>query len=1377
MKNFSLTLGVCSAIIGCTLAFAVTEQGPKSLLNNSGKCPKEAFETISPQGDSEDVKRIKENPTIDEKSIARAQSTRNQEINLRTCEAEQDEELITVNLWETAPQIKALSTGASYDASTNTLSFPGSQNLTQYLFAGVSEDGKYYNWFSVAGREYVFSGKLTSNDDASVLVCIIYRDSSTGNFTISSQAEISLTEDNSYTQNFLVTTSSLPTSAPMAVAFLPSDSDAATVITSSENSLCYSFSAKGATPWSPETDLPGLGLREDLAGMAYTYKCDDGVTTLGLVMDDHLYVTGINTSATEVVFPDFITIEGLDYQIYGLGYYNEDGSDFIMDWTAATSVTSLDLGFGYYLNVDFSETSITDLYIKNNFYIDDNLSGQTNIYLHVSYDLASYRNILSECGFKRVLVGEETPDYPESQFSDWVIAGENEGTYFGIITSDYGYIVQEIFTANQSVAIPLTTKAEGGEYYIRGVGIHNEYCNTITDPERLCRYAENLKSLIIPEGVINLGIIWSYNGIRELHMAGSVPETPWTLPNYMTVYVMDQSTFQDYDTASGWTNASILPEGWDFDWLTVNVAKPGEFAQTYLELTNSDWSSAINMKVLGSLSSTDLDNMKNLNQLRCLDLSESVIYNLTSGFMYRNKSLVEINLPETLLTIPSQAFSDCIKLRKVTAPGVVNILDLGFGNCEKLIEFDLSNVESIGNNCFCNCLNFNPTLNGAITNIGQFAFTGTAIEEVSLSEGIRSLGTSAFAECTRLKKVTLPSTLKTIDAACFSGCSNLIEVNLSHGLTTIAARAFENCLKLPEIILPASLEDIGDKAFFNCEKLLNVKCKAIVPPQPTGIFTTGMDLAHCVLQVATFTIDTYRGYYGWNKFNIIKPLNEPIDELLVYSNLTLEFQEEDSVFFNTRPNLVLDYRLFDNDYYNKAPLCGQLTVRGNTKPSFGIFQPYNILSQRGYSEYENLRPSLIVETTDMRADSVVTTFRCEPGVWHFVSFPYEVKVSDISGWNNTDFAVRSYNGSSRALGESGSNWEDVPADGILEAGKGYILQCANNTGNEQYSYYATVDFPSRNTISKNRIFTSGNVTVPLEEYPSEFSHNRSWNLVGNPYPCYYHMQYVTDTFTSPVTIWRGSSYQAYSPIDDDIILRPYEAFFVQCPVDKNEIVFEAAGRLHYDDTLSGYDNPSINHAPGNKIADESRNVFNFIVHGDGTDDRARIVFNENASRDYEVNRDASKFFAENATGMEIFVNDNLYYGICERPYADGEAILGVKIGKKGTFTLSLTGKNTEGWTVLVTDTKTGETVDLTSSSYTFDADPGNDTERFTLTFKSPVLVSVEDITDFSYNKNVKILSVAGFTIFEGDINEFKLSDTSGVFIIIQGDKTYKIVKK
>lgn len=1299
------------------------------------------------------------NPESIHRALSRVEDKGSKEIAKTSSSRESNIEEVVVNLWDTATQLWALNDGGSFDAATNTLTFPGSSDQTNQIFSEINDDG-YYGWNAVGGQTYQFSGTLSSDGDATVIPCIIFHN---GNgLYIANSTTVILDEDNGYSSDFNVSASGIQDGNPIMIAFLIKDSSSETTITSTDNQFYYSYETTVAQEWTSENDLPGLGLSGFDYG-TYTVVCEDGVTTLGLYYDGILFVTGINTTASEVTLPKYIKIGEEIKQIEYFGYDNH------MDWSGAPNLKVLDISAAQEFFASFEGSAITDLFIGRDFYFYDSPSGVSEIYLHIPY--GSNRNDYDYCGFKRVLVGEEQPNYPVPSNSNWVIAGETEGDYFGISTYNGYYCISEIFTENESVTLPYATPAEGGRYYIRYFGNDGSYSSV------LCQNASSLKSVTIPQSVTNLRVNWSYNPIVELHMQGDVPSTNWSLTSDMTVYVAEQSYFTNYENNSNWNQALIVPEGWEFEWITVNVGRKGEFAQTYIEMTDANWDLGMYVKVTGPLNTTDLRNINNLTNLRKLDLSEAEFSDLPNSFLDGKSSLTEVYLPDNLTSIPQNAFRYCSALTQVSASGITSIGSNAFYNCKKLSNFDLSKVVTISDNAFRACSKFNPTDLSSVSSIGASAFYNTAISEVVIPEGLYTINAEVFSYCTRLSKVTLPNTVTSIGNNAFNYCTSLTTINLPEGISSIGSNAFNSCRSLTELTFPSTLQSIGYDMLNECYSLSTVKCKAIVPPVSNGEFTSGIDLNHCTLYIAPFAIDAYREASDWRNFYIMKSLNEPVKNIYINRWMSFDLLSEDNAVLQDNPNMTLDYTP-SNYYYNAN--VGQLSASGDGTLSAGVFKILHSFARRYNSSVSDYRTTLINNAENMRADSVLCSIRFEKNRWHFISFQYDVQMADIFGVENTDFVIRQYNSEKRATGDgTTSNWENVPSDGVLKAGKGYIIQAANNSTNVSgNTNQAIVRFPSRNTVTKNNLFTSKNVIVPLEEYPSEFAHNRSWNLVGNPYPCYYDMHYLMDDFSTPIVLWRGTNYQAYSPIDDDIILRPNESFFVQRPLDAEQMVFGVDGRMHYGEATYYSDlNPGVYGAPALSNSMSNRAVFNFNIEGCGTDDRARVVINEEASMEYEINCDASKFFSETAEGAEIYVAGNVKYGICERPLADGTATLGTRIGTKGEYTISLSGKNMEGWIVMLTDTETGETANLTENSYTFDANPGSSEGRFVITFKAPGLSSVEDLNLSDEESIVRIVNAAGITVFNGKLDDFKATAPAGIYVVAGGEKNYKIVVK
>ena len=110
------------------------------------------------------------------------------------------------------------------------------------------------------------------------------------------------------------------------------------------------------------------------------------------------------------------------------------------------------------------------------------------------------------------------------------------------------------------------------------------------------------------------------------------------------------------------------------------------------------------------------------------------------------------------------------------------------------------------------------SVNGvAITTLSSKPFgSGNTVEEVILSEGIKSISKPGFSGYTSLKKVKLPSTMTTIGQEAFKGCSALTTINIPSGITKIDNYVFANCSALETIELPDSITAFGTGVFSTC---------------------------------------------------------------------------------------------------------------------------------------------------------------------------------------------------------------------------------------------------------------------------------------------------------------------------------------------------------------------------------------------------------------------------------------------------------------------------------------------------------------------------------------------------------------------------------
>ena len=109
-----------------------------------------------------------------------------------------------------------------------------------------------------------------------------------------------------------------------------------------------------------------------------------------------------------------------------------------------------------------------------------------------------------------------------------------------------------------------------------------------------------------------------------------------------------------------------------------------------------------------------------------------------------------------------------------------------------------------------------------VTCVGSFAFRGCILKEVTLSEGVMTIGEGAFEDCDSLKEVIIPEGVTTIGEGAFGYCDSLREVTIPKGVTTIGEGAFESCNSLKEVTIPEGVTTIGRCAFQDCSSLREV---------------------------------------------------------------------------------------------------------------------------------------------------------------------------------------------------------------------------------------------------------------------------------------------------------------------------------------------------------------------------------------------------------------------------------------------------------------------------------------------------------------------------------------------------------------------------
>lgn len=536
--------------------------------------------------------------------------------------------------------------------------------------------------------------------------------------------------------------------------------------------------------------------------------------------------------------------------------------------------------------------------------------------------------------------------------------------------------------------------------------------------------------------------------------------------------------------------------------------------------------------------------------------------------------------------------------------------------------------------------------------------------EAVLPNKVVTIGNSAFWGCSRLRKVEFPPTLKNIMDYAFNFCTSLEQVELP-GVEIIELCAFNYCEKVKSIRIPSTVKSIGKEAFA-CPSIKDVYAYTVEPINIDQ--TTFSTYTTATLHIPTQSFDNYYWNTEWGQFNNRVKFDEPYKYFYLNKEYTLEdrFKGEPDIDINPGGGIIVPGKPEQD--------ADTIHIKGDGK---------NWAS--------------IIANANLNAKGLYIDITIKANRWYFFSFPFKVRKADISCGKNVKFVFRTYNGDIRAKYGKGG-WIDLDSsEEFLYPGKGYIFQ-------------ASLDCTLSIKIEKSEFGKLPNVNVDtkLDIHTSTNEQNASWNFVGNPFTAFYDINDMG--YTSPITRWNSDSktYEAVRPGDDNAFLNPFEAFFVQCPKDNDDINFGGDNRL----TQTGRDkkmNSQMQKARMEGQFEVQRQIVNLTLSDGTTTDKTRVVFNPDKKAGYERDCDAAKFESNGAS--EFYTVEALAgkLAINERP--EGSVKIGYRAAKAGEYTIAAQRMDRQ---VLLRDNDLQITFDLTQGDYHFTSDAGEFDNRFML---------------------------------------------------------------
>lgn len=195
-----------------------------------------------------------------------------------------------------------------------------------------------------------------------------------------------------------------------------------------------------------------------------------------------------------------------------------------------------------------------------------------------------------------------------------------------------------------------------------------------------------------------------------------------------------------------------------------------------------------------------------------------------------NQNIISVDLPDSIIKIGGGAFMSCSSLKSVVLPkNLTEIANGAFEGCSSLSEIEFpTSLTRIGTRAFADCTALKNITLPANTSCGAEAFCNSGLEVLQLEDGIEYIAASAFAG-TKIKEIVLPSSIKIIHMGAFGNCSALESVTLNEGLTTIEGLAFAACKNLTEIVIPESVTEMTEYVFKGSNALQRVKFEGDAP--------------------------------------------------------------------------------------------------------------------------------------------------------------------------------------------------------------------------------------------------------------------------------------------------------------------------------------------------------------------------------------------------------------------------------------------------------------------------------------------------------------------------------------------------------------------
>ena len=251
---------------------------------------------------------------------------------------------------------------------------------------------------------------------------------------------------------------------------------------------------------------------------------------------------------------------------------------------------------------------------------------------------------------------------------------------------------------------------------------------------------------------------------------------------------------------------------------------------------------------------------KGCSSLKSITIPNSVI-TICSDAFWDCTSLTSITIPNSVGPINHDAFRGCTSLKSITIPNSVTFIGAGaFRGCTSLTSITIPNsVTSLDFCVFSDCTSLTSiTIPNSVTFIDELAFYGcTSLTSITIPNSVTSIGKYAFSSCTSLTSITIPNSVTSIGEYAFSSCTSLTSITIPNSVTSIGEGTFWDCTSLTSIAIPNSVTSIGEHAFWDCTSLTSIAIPNSVTSIGGGTFYGCTSLTSITIPNSVTSIGKY----------------------------------------------------------------------------------------------------------------------------------------------------------------------------------------------------------------------------------------------------------------------------------------------------------------------------------------------------------------------------------------------------------------------------------------------------------------------------------------------------------------------------------------